>query len=400
MSQVRNKRQNNIRAGIFVSVSIILGLIVFTILTDAWSKITTKVHDYTVTFTVSEGIGTLASGSKVRLGGVLVGDVVAVTPKVSADEPTTEIDVNFQIDKQYTIYENAVISSRAGLLGSTGWLSISDVGDGVVANSDSYLHGTTETIVSQMLGSDSQINITKSLAALKEISESLSQDGGALRVLLGEQESKSLHLMIQSAETGLESFRAILESTETVWPTWEENVTTLLQDSRDLPSALKEALVSIQNAVADVRTNVLPNVEQSMQSLKNTMASLETMSAEYEKDSPNWSTKISNILSNTAQITNRAEKAIDEISASPWRLLYRPTDREIAYEQLNAASWQLLTSLSDLRESADMLVEISNSKDAPADASGIADSLLESAQEFENARQEILERMKIDFPER
>ena len=81
-------------------------------------------------------------------------------------------------------------------------------------------------------------------------------------------------------------------------------------------------------------------------------------------------------------------------------MLYRPTDREIAYEQLNAASWQLLSSLSDLRESADMLVEISNSKDAPADAAGIADSLLESAQEFENARQEILERMKIDFPER
>ena len=67
MSQTRNKRRNNIRAGVFVSLSLVLGLVVITILTDAWSRLTTKVSVYTVTFPISEGIGTLATGSQVRL---------------------------------------------------------------------------------------------------------------------------------------------------------------------------------------------------------------------------------------------------------------------------------------------------------------------------------------------
>ena len=135
MSQVRNKRQNNIRAGVFVLISLILGLVIFTILTNAWSRLTTSVAMYKVSFPISDGIGSLASGSKVRLGGVLVGDVVSVTPKIEVGKPTSYIDVVFQVDQQYTIYSNASIQSRAGLLGSTGWLSISNVGNGKEATS-------------------------------------------------------------------------------------------------------------------------------------------------------------------------------------------------------------------------------------------------------------------------
>ena len=109
MSQVRNKRQNNLRAGVFVSLSLILGLVVFTILTDAWSRITTTVHQYNVTFTVADGVGTLATGSKVQLGGVIIGQVNTVTPVVVKDEPTTNINVSFEIDKQFSLYSNASI---------------------------------------------------------------------------------------------------------------------------------------------------------------------------------------------------------------------------------------------------------------------------------------------------
>ena len=81
-------------------------------------------------------------------------------------------------------------------------------------------------------------------------------------------------------------------------------------------------------------------------------------------------------------------------------MLYRPTDREIAYEQLNSASWRLLAALSDLKESADILEEVSLSPNAPSDAQGIATSLRESSEAFEKARNAILERMKLDFPNR
>tara|TARA_B110000196_G_scaffold74201_1_gene63690 strand:+ start:1573 stop:2775 length:1203 start_codon:yes stop_codon:yes gene_type:complete len=400
MSQIRNKRQNNIRAGVFVSLTIVLGLVVFTILTNAWTKLTTTTSTYSVTFPVSDGIGSLASGSKVRLGGVLVGNVSSVAPRLQKDTPITQIDVEFQLDQQYTLYTNASLHSKAGLLGSTGWLSISDVGSGEVATNESMLHGDTETMLSQLLGKDAQLNISKSLEALRKLSQAASNDGGALKILLGEEESRSLDVAIRSARSSLESLDSVLQSTEEIWPAWKQSVTTILTDTQDLPATVKETLHSVQTILADVQANVLPNVENAMQSLDNAMASLESMSVVYEKKAPVWASGISDIIKNTEQISARAEQAIDEISASPWRLLYRPTDREIAYEQLNAASWQLLTALSDLRDSADTLEELSLSDDAPEKASILAASLRESAIEFEKARTEILERMKLDFPNR
>ncbi|MBC8421674.1 MCE family protein [bacterium] len=400
MSQARNKRRNNIRAGVFVTLSLILGLVVFSILTNAWSRLTTSVESYTVTFPVSDGIGTLSSGSKVRLGGVLVGKVDSVTPRIEKGVPISNIDVVFQLDQQYTLYTNASIQSRAGLLGSTGWLAISDVGNGEEATQSTQLQGSTETMVSQLLGRDAEVNISKSLDALRKISEALSNEGGALTMLLGKEESDALKIAIDSAESGLKAMDSILNSTDTVWPDWESSITTILSDSEDIPSQLQSTLESSQEAIQDVRKNVLPNVEDAMQSLKNTMQSLESMSKAYEQNSPVWVSKITDIVQNIDQITERAKKAIDEISASPWRLVSRPTDREIAYEQLNAASWQLLSSLSDLRESIEMLQQESALQNAPVDTKKIEEALRNSEREFENARIEILDRMKLDFPNR
>jgi len=400
MSQTRNKRQNNLRAGVFVSLTLVLGLIVFTILTNAVSRLTTSVNRYQVTFPVSTGIGSLAEGSKVRLGGVLIGRVNAVTPRVDTNEPTTFIDVSFEVDNQYTVYTNATLQSRAGLLGSTGWLSISDVGSGERATSTTILQGSTATMVSQLLGRDAEVNISKSLGALRKISEALSNESGAMTMLLGEEESRALNDAIQSAKSGLVAMESILQSTDTVWPEWKSSVSTILNDSKALPAKLGATMQSVQEMVHDVRTNILPDVELSMQSLKNSLKSLETMSKTYEKNSPSWAAKITNIIRNVNQISERAEKAIHEISASPWRLLYRPTDREIAYEQLSAASWQLLTALADLKESANILEDVSLSEDAPSNAASIAASLRENASAFEQARIEILEQMKREFPNR
>jgi hypothetical protein len=96
----------------------------------------------------------------------------------------------------------------------------------------------------------------------------------------------------------------------------------------------------------------------------------------------------------------QAKSAIADIQSDPWRLIYRPTDRDIKYEQLNAASWQLLSALSDLRVSAQMLEAVAQSPDAPDDTSAMVGSLQESVRAFEHARSIILERMKQEFPEK
>jgi ABC-type transporter Mla subunit MlaD len=400
MSQVRGKRQNNVKAGVFVTLSLILGLIVFSVLTNVWSRLLSKASSYHAVFQIDTGVGTLSSGSKVKLGGVLVGAVTSVAPRVEEGKPTSVIDVQFTFDSQFALYENASVHARSGLLGSTGWLSVTNVGDGTAATSSTPLIGTTETMVSQLLGNDSEMNISKFLDSLRKLSEALVDDGGALNLLLGGVETTAIKEAINAARSSLLALNTMMDTTSKAWPSWEASVTTILTESKTIPGEINVTLKSIQSIVADVQLNILPNVEHAMQSLDSAMSSLESISKTYQESSSEWATKISSIIRNVDQISVRAKAAIDDISASPWRLLYRPTDREIAYEQLNAASWQLLTALSDLRKSAEALESTSQANDAPVDAASLSATLAESAADFEQARDAIMERMKLDFPDR
>jgi len=400
MSQARNKRQNNVRAGVFVTVSLVLGLVVFSILTNAWEQMFQSTSMYKVTFQVEEGIGMLSHGSQVKLGGVPIGTVLSVSPIVTKGNPTSIIEIEFELDSQYTLFDNAVIYSKSGLLGATGWLAIQDVGDGTIATTKTALQGSTQTLIAQLIGTETEANISKSIASLKKISESLSSDGGALNILLGDEQAESVKVTIDSARSSLTSIDSIMESANTTWPVWKDSVSTILTKSAELPEQFSETLAAVQQTIEEVRTNVLPNVETAMESLNDSMVNLESMSETFKQTSPKWAEKISGILKNIDQLSTRAKAAIDDISASPWRLLYRPTDREIAYEQLNNASWQLMSSLSELNTAVEALDMASRAEDAPAEAAALTESLRNSAEEFEKARNTLNKQMRIDFPNR
>jgi len=83
-----------------------------------------------------------------------------------------------------------------------------------------------------------------------------------------------------------------------VWPQWQESISSLLEDSRDLPTQLSETLQEVKLAVHDVRTNVLPDVERSMNSLQQSMAALETMSNTYKDSAPKWAAQVTGIMKN------------------------------------------------------------------------------------------------------
>ena len=399
MSQVRDKRENNVKAGVFVTLTLILGIVVFSILTNAWGRLFSTTSNYHAVFTIQDGVGALSSGSKVKLGGVLVGSILEVVPRSSDDSPTRLIDVIFTVDNAFELYENAAVHARSGILGSTAWLSISNVGDGSIATSSTKLIGTTETMIAQLLGSDAEINVTTTLDSLRKLSEAITTDGGALKLLLGSRDAESLKNALDSASTSLASFKAVMASAQSIWPEWESSISKILSESKSLPSQLNETLLQIQETVKDVQANILPSMENTMQSLEITMSSLEAMSKTYQENSPQWAAEISSIISNVNQSSKRAKAAIDEISASPWRLLYRPTDHDIAYEQLNVATWQLQSALSDLKISATALENAALSPDAPHGASSLAESLSQSAVAFEKARKAFEKRIQRDFPD-
>ena len=400
MSQVRNKRQNNVRAGIFVTISIVLGFVVFSILTNAWDRMFKSVSSYVVVFSVEDGVGALASGSHVRLGGVIIGSVTEVSPIVNNGEPTSDIEIKFQIEKEFQLYDNATIFAKSGLLGSTSWLSIVNVGSGSQATENKALSGKTHSMVTQLLGDEAEINISKSLDALRQLSEALADEDGAIGALLGSEDAVALKSAIHSARASLSSIETITKMTEVRWDEWQSSVSLLLEDAKQLPSEVKATLKSVQDTIQQIQSEVLQNAELAMESLSNSTSHLEAMSVEFKESTPRWSADVSMTLQNFKNISTRAKATIDEISASPWRLLYRPTDREVAYEQLNAASWNLLSSLQELSEVTTELESLANNSNAPVEAQELSELLRDSVIRFDQARGAMLQQMQKDFPNR
>jgi ABC-type transporter Mla subunit MlaD len=403
MSQLRDKQRNNVKAGVFVLLSLILGLVVISVLTNLWDTITVRTNRYHALFSVEDGVSTLATGSKVRLGGLGIGTVTSVTPSIEKDAPITNIDVYFDINTDVELYTNLHLEIHSGLLGSKAWLLINDVGSGDLATSETLLAGSSTTMVGQFLGNKADEDIRQTLEALRKITNALTKDGDVLRMILGNEEADQISQAITSAKNGLQSIQELSASLQTIWPSWETSFSGLLASAKNLPTKVDSTLQDIQEMIGEIRATILPKVERTMSSLESSSKAIASMTQSLNGSSPKWSNKVSSILSNVDQITARAKSAVDDISASPWRLLYRPTDREIAYEQLNDASWQLLSALTELRESAAGLRSLVAAKNSPIDtneAASLAESLLESESAFQSAREAILERMRLDFPDR
>ncbi len=94
MPSPNERRRNNIRTGIFVSITLIVALAVIVVLTDVTKQLSRTTQMYTVVYDVSAGVKNLKSGADVRVGGVSMGEVVEVAPLFAEDQAFTQIQVS------------------------------------------------------------------------------------------------------------------------------------------------------------------------------------------------------------------------------------------------------------------------------------------------------------------
>src|SRR6187549_2435196 len=130
MPSLSERQRNNVKAGVFVSIALLLGIAVVMVLTDAIEQWRRQTRRYTVIFDVASGVPNLKRGSDVRVGGLRMGEVSAIEPRLAPDTRTLkEIAVRFNLDNKAQLFRDAQIFVSAPLIGSEGWLDIPSVGD-------------------------------------------------------------------------------------------------------------------------------------------------------------------------------------------------------------------------------------------------------------------------------
>ena len=118
--------RNNILAGLFVVVSLVLGVWVSFMLSDRQGM--SSVRHFTVRFSVEDGAAGLKIGSPVQLAGQPVGRVKKVEFAMGADGVATAVNVQVEVRSDITLYEDAGVYLQLPLLGTLSSINISNVG--------------------------------------------------------------------------------------------------------------------------------------------------------------------------------------------------------------------------------------------------------------------------------
>src|SRR4051812_42921399 len=171
--------RNNLKAGIFILVSI--GLIVTVILSiTGLQRFIMPEQDRTVSFRLSDDLGGLRVGDEVRLGGFKVGVVkrievrndvkeatpvsqpatapttaptttAAAAPTTPTRPDTTRLLVTFTLPRTYELHEDAMVGVQTGLTGTAN-LNVTALGTGKPADPSVALVGQPSALNSLFAG--------------------------------------------------------------------------------------------------------------------------------------------------------------------------------------------------------------------------------------------------------
>ncbi|MHC4217030.1 MAG: MlaD family protein [Planctomycetota bacterium] len=363
MASVQERTRNNVKAGVFVTFALALGVATIIVLTGAWGKLFEPKEYYTVIYAVTDGVENLKKGAKVMVGGVHLGDVTQVVP-MTGERALKKIEVTFGVNRAVHLYDGAEITIGSALIGENAWLEITSVGDPDLG----------EPAGRQFQGAK----------------------GPVLGGLLGDVGTKETEEVVQNILESTRNVRDVTGRIKDDWPTWAEkmsavmnwaagateNIDAFVQEGRDALAAYRNVVVDnrqkIDNAVANIETTTEntraitqrfrdETADQLESLLASGQAGVETAAGLIEDarlEFGLWAPQIRDALASARLTGQQLKLGATEIRRSPWKLLYRPEREEFQHELLYEATRSFAMAASDLKAASESANRIADSRGA------------------------------------
>ena len=380
-------QSNNIRAGAFILLATALGISVFVIL-SGWNPFEKRIP-YKVRFTVDQGVDGLASGSDVKVGGLIKGTVTGITPQFTPGKGQTEkldsILVDFQVDQDVSLWSNAEVTRYMPLLGGGAWLNFDNVGQPVDADGKNH----------QALEPGGELNASAA--------------GGMLATLLGPSNAAKTGQALSNIEDFtdfldtipkawdsdvvpmLADADAVLTNMRTDYGTWSGQVTEFLERADSAAGKLDSVLDDVPTLMASAQKDLDQvgeildaNGEKIGTALDNivvmtndgkvifeeirtdTMGKINTILDDGERGLDAFSNSLAQIegaltsrlpslemmLADLRQAGAQLKLTALEVRRSPWKLLYTPSTDEVAHENLYESARSYVMATNDLEAAA------------------------------------------------
>jgi hypothetical protein len=381
MSAASERSRNNVRAGLFVAVSLAIGAAVFLTLQKLSFEERTK---YQIRFTVAAGVAGLSPGSEVRIGGLKRGEVTAIIPKLEG-RPDDAILVEIAIASSITLYDNAKVLRVAPLLGNTAWINFvtigtpsagTDAGDtaptkrvapeGVIAAIDApgmltaiVGDAAAEQIVSiiaktdhftevlDKVPADYDSKIVPALDAARDTLVSLRTDYGRWRTKVDETLDYATGAA-KNLEEGTAGAKTFVADAQNMLSTNRPKIDTTISNLEAASGSARETIDEIRNTTLPQVSRVLNEGERAIGEFADALDRVDTEIAERMPD-------IRNFLGDLRSAAQQLKLATIEVRRSPWRLLYKPSTDVLAHEQLYEATRSFVLATGDLKSTVESI---------------------------------------------
>ncbi len=404
MSSARERSRNNVRVGVFVSIALVLAIGVIIALTDITSFLVGDFTTYAVRFDVSSGVSNIQEGAEVRVGGLPMGSVVSVEPEVGGDRFAT-ILIGIELDARLTLYDDAEFILSTALLGAEAWLDCPSVGhpnaDGSNALAEGGIVNATPApgMLTALLGPDGAQRTEIIVAEVQQAVEVLNQHG-LLASVFGMDRQADTDALVDDVLQTASSFRNTADRVESdtgpildnvklatgdardlvahvkndEWPRWSDSIggifdwasgatndidatmeegrllfadtRSLINDNREtIDGMVADAGEVMAYANSDLKERVAGLLDRGDEGLENAVAVLQRAKTDYEA----WSTDLDETLGNASLMSQQLKLATIEIRRSPWKLLYKPTEQELAHEHLYEATRSFAVAAADMK---------------------------------------------------
>jgi ABC-type transporter Mla subunit MlaD len=401
------KERNNLKAGIFILVSIALIVTVILSITGI-QRIFLPEQDRTVSFRLSDDLGGLQVGDEVRIGGFKVGVVKSIqvrddmkevapdaapsttkpssqpaAPAPAADK--TRLLVTFTLPSRYELHEDAVVGVQATITG-TACLNISDLGTGKATDGQLALVGQPSALNALLatLGgvapelkpmvADARLAVadvrTKTVPELNaaltnvrsktvpELNEALSKykgAGGHLEDMLGQSKT---------------DFKGTVHNLKTATGTINEKLPGVMDAAHQFIARLDDTVKNTSGTLEDVKAS---------------MANFKVVSEKARDVVGGNKGKLDSMIASLKTTGDNLKAASAEIRHSPWRLLYKPGKGEVANLNLYDAARQFADGAGSLNDAALALRDALANKNA--DPEQVKELLKKLDESFANFRQ-------------
>jgi ABC-type transporter Mla subunit MlaD len=433
MVTLQERHRNNVRAGAFVSIAIMLSVVVLLILSDLPSRFT-PLKRYTITYSVLAGVQNLSDGADVRIGGIRMGRVERVEPVIPQTSGGTleTIEVTVGLRSDVRLYDNAVAVVAAPIIGSGAWINITSVGDpstGALLPPGGTLRGTDAAgLISALLGPGNQGKADEIVENARLFTEFLAgfpdeyettyapiandlraamNDFRSLAVRVTEEDwprwaatvndvmtrvdraSESLNQLLDDAGGGVDRVNAMLDDNRADIDLIIDNVAATSGDSREIAARLADETIDKVHAVLD----------RGLEGIDAFAAVGEKLEPEVEGFMPYFR----EVLANSALASQQLKLTMIELRRSPWKLLYRPGTEELEHELLYEAARSFASAAADLKsasESVDrILTEHSDRLDTdPELRRELEERLINSFDRYKEAQQRLTDVLIDESP--